>query len=93
MTMQIRTNNVPRFTIDGFYLTPKEREQFDYLTDAQGGLFFRYKGNVYDIADFMRCESDELKAWDGYASGSYFHGVLIKLVDDGERVIVGQYFS
>jgi len=93
MTMRIRTNNVPRGIVGGYDLTSKEKEQFDYLEDVDGGLFFRFKGNVYDIGEFMQCEIDELKSWEGYTSVSYFSGVLIKLVDDGERVIVGQYFS
>ena len=91
--MEIRTNNKPRFTVNGYDLTPKEKQEFDYLKDVDAGLFFRYKGNVYDIGEFMRCESAELKAWHGYSSDSFFSGVLIKFVDDGDSVIVGQYFS
>lgn len=90
-TLEIRTNNVPRFTLDWWDLTPKEQAEFDYIKDGEG-TFFRYKGWTYDLGEFMRCTSDELKGWDGYVSDTFFSGVLVKLVDAGEKVIVGQYF-
>ena len=87
MTLEIRTNNVPRFTIDDFDLTEKERAEFNY--DLGGRTFFRFKGNVYDLWEFTRC-GDQFPGWDGYMSDSVFSGVLVKLVDEGEKVIVGQ---
>ena len=92
--MKIITNNVPRLTLDAFELTPKEREEFDYLDWAGGDVdatFFRYKGQLYDLNEFMRQEGGDFKAWDGAAPDSYFSGILIKLID--ESVIVGRYFS
>lgn len=34
----------------------------------------------------------DFKGWDGYASDSYFSGVLIKLSRDGEEYMVGTYY-
>lgn len=58
--MTIRTNNVPRYLIDAWELTPKEREEFDYLNwDAiekgeDSATFFRYRGQLYDFSEFSR---------------------------------------
>jgi hypothetical protein len=96
MAITIRTNNVPRNPVYGYELSEKERKEFDYI-DAEhfdGHSFLRYKGELYDLSDFMRAtDIADLKGWDGYASDSYFSGIVIKYVDNFERVIVGTYIS
>lgn len=93
--MDIITNNVPRDLIDAAELSPKERAEFDYLPweDIDAGIasatFLRYRGPLYDLGEFMR--SDAFPSWDGYASDSYFSGIVVRLVDNGERCIVGRY--
>lgn len=67
----------------------KLRSDFDYLDDLVSHEFFVYRGQWYDICEFMRV-SEELKPWHGYAADSYFSGTLIKLVDD--QIIVGRYY-
>lgn len=93
--MQIKTNNVPRHIIYGWELPENQRKEFDYLSEEEyeNQPFFKYKGRHYDFREFMRCEG-ELKeqGWDGYSADSFFSGVLIKVSDDSESVIVGQYF-
>ena len=92
--MEIRTNNVPRWIIYGHELSNKEKQDFDYLDDIDSAEFFRFKKHVYALSEFMRTGNNEdFKDWDGYASDSYFSGVLIKLVNGNEAVIVAQYFS
>ena len=99
--LKTRTNNVPRFTLDAFELTPKERDDFDYLpwdaieVGAGGATFVKFKGQLYDLGEFMRCAGAcGMEGWDGYYSDSAFSGVLIKYVgNDADSVIVGQYFS
>jgi hypothetical protein len=108
--LEIRSNYHARPLIYGHDLTEKERKDFDYIIDdsaeADDGIFFRYKGNVYDIGEFMRLDRDSLfpKFWHAYTSDTFFSGVLIRLCDetDADRlslpfpedyVIVGQYFS
>jgi hypothetical protein len=100
MNITVRTNNVPRDIIDAYQLTPQERKEFDYLNwDAieQGNdsaSFFRYKGQIYHLGEFMRLDSNtELKGWDGYFNDTYFSGVLVKYVNEGEQIVVAQYFS
>ena len=99
--LNIHTNNVPRFTIEAYELTPVERKEFDYLPweaiDAgnDSATFFKFKGQLYDLGEFMRCvHSFGMDGWDGYMSDSAFSGVLVKFVGtDSDSVIVGQYFS
>jgi hypothetical protein len=97
MTLTIKTNNVPRYTVGVYDLTPKERAEFDYLDDIDSATLFRYHGNVYDLGVFMRIDNRDpanpLKGWHGYHSDSYFSGIAIKISDDGESVIVGTYYS
>lgn len=91
----ITTNNVPRDLVDAWELPPKERAEFDYLpwdsidAGSDSATFLRYRGRLYDLGEFMR--SDAFPSWDGYASDSYFSGIVVRLVDDGERCIVGRY--
>ena len=100
--MKIITNNVPRYTIDAVELAPAERERFDYLDwdkiDAgrDSATFFRYRGELYDLGEFMRVEpGGELQAagWHACRADSAFSGVVVKLADDGEEVIVGLALS
>jgi hypothetical protein len=94
LAVKITTNNVPRFTIDGFELTAKAREQFDYLNwpaideRTDSATFFRYKGEVYDLSQFMHTDEE---GWDGYLAFSWSCGLLVRLVDD-DSVIVA-FFS
>lgn|SRR5574343_179876 len=103
--MKIITNNQPRFTIGSYELTEEERKEFDYLNweaidkGEDSATFFRYKGQLYDLGEFMgvpdtmeNCHG--FKGWQGYQSDSFFSGILIKYIpDDYEQIIVGQYFS
>lgn len=99
--MQIITNNKPRHIIYGFELSNKEKEQFDYLDNIEECSFFRYKGEIYDLGEFMRIDKavaphpqrPEWEDWDGYSSDSYFSGVLVRYTSDYEAVIVGRYYS
>lgn len=97
--MEIRTNNKPRLIIDACQLTEKERPAFDWIdwsaidSGNNSAYFFRYKGQLYSLDEFLRCDQAELRAkgWHGYSSDSYFSGLLIKSIDQ-DHVIVGQYF-
>lgn len=99
--MEIITNNKPRHIIYGFELSNKEKEQFDYLDDVDQCSFFRYKGDIYDLGEFMRIDKvisphpqrPGWEEWDGYSSDSYFSGTLVRYASDYESVIVGRYYS
>lgn len=105
--MEIKTNHKPRPIIYGFELSPAERAEFDYLDDDRldNASFFRYKGEVYDIGEFVRIEKvrsnpftvvpsdddSQLFNWHGTQSDSYFSGLVIKYCDDNDYIIVGRY--
>ncbi len=93
MTFTIKTDNIPRDVITGAQLDDKEKAEFDYYTNAELDVasFFRYKGNVYDIGEFLLAP-ESLKQWDGHFSTSYFTGILIKYINGFESVIVGRYY-
>lgn len=97
--MKITTNNIPRNVIFGFELTEAQRAEFDYLDSIDDASFFAYKGQIYDIGEFMHVDAKRepclspLAGWDGYSSDTFFSGVVVKYVDDCERVIVGTYYA
>lgn len=100
--LTIITNNVPRDVLDAWELSEAERAEFDYLnwdaleTGEESASFFRYKGEVYDLGEFMRWDGvpfSPLAAWDGYQSDTFFSGLLVRYVEDSERVVVARYYS
>lgn len=93
--MKIITNNHFRDVLYAFELTEKELQQFDYLPEGEGS-FFRYKGQVYDLGEFMRWDnpsSPTRGGWDGFRSDSFFSGIVVKYDEDCERVKVGLVLS
>ena len=98
--MKIKTNNQPRDVLTWYDLTPAEQKEFDYLEEGEGS-FFRYKNQMYDLGEFMRIDAnitphpqrDGWEKWHGYASDSYFSGVLVRYTSDCEQVVVGMYYS
>jgi hypothetical protein len=91
--MIIKTNNIPRHTIDAYQLTDKEKSEFDYIDFSDencSNQFFRYKGNLYDLSEAMRCDSFGI--WQGIYTESAFSGVLVRSDDGFESVIVASYY-
>ena len=92
--MQVITNNVPR-EIHSFFGMPKkaqDQHRDDYENAEELDWFF-YRGEWHCMDDFMVLDKNSpFSEWHGYASDTYFSGVLIKLVDE-YRVIVGRYYS
>lgn len=95
--LSIKTNNVPRDVVYGYELTETEAAEFDYMEDINEGSFARYKGVVYDLGDFMIVSgsiNENFPGWDGYASDSFFSGVLVKYTSkDFDQVVFGWYCS
>jgi len=95
--IKVTTNNVPRDIIDAYELSESERAEFDYLDweaiddGRDSASFFRFKGELYDLGEFMRDACPE--GWDGGRADSFFSGVVVRIVDDGERVVVGTVLS
>lgn len=96
MGLKVTCNNVPRNITYGYELSEKERKEFDYIEAEHfdGHSFVRYRGELYDLSDFMRCGPGELHdtGWVGYASDSFFSGIVVKYVDNFERVVIGTYY-
>lgn len=104
--LKIITNHVPRDVLYAWDLTGAEQSEFDYIdwglveNGESNPEFFRYKGEVYDLGEFLTTSElsrgaghHDLADWDGYQSDSFFSGIVVKYVDDYERVIVGRFMS
>jgi hypothetical protein len=98
MSLSIKTNNVPRDLISAFELNSaqrsKLRKEFDYLSDEEFdcSMFFKYRGELYSLEDFLRTEGDLLaKGWQGILNDTYFSGLVVKIVESCESVVVGRY--
>ena len=97
--MKIKTNHRYRDILHSHDLTARELADFDYLEDQDSALFFRYKGQVYDLGEFMRidrtreCPPDGFESWHGYQSDSFFSGLLVRYSPDYEQILVAQYIN
>jgi hypothetical protein len=96
--MQITTNHQARELISAFELPTanynKLRKQFDYLDDQDfdSSMFFTYKGEIYCLADFIRLDGDLLaKGWQGIYNWHAFGGLVVKIKDSCQSVVVGTY--
>ena len=101
--MTIKTNNQSRDILYWHDLTAAEQAEFDYLDsddERNEASFFRYKGRVYDLGEFMvvsgliapHPQHPGWEKWDGYASDSYFSGILVRFMNNCESVIVATYY-
>ncbi len=90
MTITIKTNG-KKYPLLSFYDLPKkQKDWFDWANDSE--LFFKYKNHYYALSEFMKCEHEQFKNWNGYKSESFFSGVLFKFTDDTDYIIVASYY-
>lgn len=93
MSWQIITNNKVRDIVQGYELTEKEWEDFDYMgeygsDDCVSAQFIRYKGELYYLNDFVRiCNPAE----GSYPSFSHFDSQLYDAGWNG--ILTDSYFS
>ena len=71
--------------------------EFDYQDheDVIDG-FIQYRGCWYHLDGFMSIQNHgdaDFSSWHGYASDSYFSGVLIRISEDGEQYQIATYYS
>ena len=74
----------------------KIREKFDWISVEETYSFFKYKGELMHLSEFVTTNlycPTELRGWDGYLTDSYFSGIAIRLAEGNEEVIVGTFFS
>lgn len=96
---QVYTNHHKRPILYSWDLSEKELEDFDYYdaVELEFATFFRYKGAVYDLGEFMRVGKNApafMQEWDGYSNDTFFSGILVKWPDDDpydDSIIVGWY--
>jgi hypothetical protein len=97
--VQITTNGQARDLISAFELNTAQysqlRKEFDYLDDQDfdASMFFEYKGQIYALADFIRLDSYIPGGWQGIMSETYSSGILVKIVDSCQSVVVASYCS
>tara|TARA_B110000858_G_C17498608_1_gene334945 strand:+ start:148 stop:453 length:306 start_codon:yes stop_codon:yes gene_type:complete len=101
--MKIITNNHYRAILSFFELSTKEQDELkDSYDTIQESSFFRYRGQVYDLGEFMRpCGysyddatiSHEMKEWEGYHNDSFFSSILVKYSSCNDAVKVGLAIS
>ena len=80
------TNNVPRQILYWYELTDKQKSDLCHYDDIEDSSFFVYRGRAYDLNDFMRGGPT---GWDGYRADSYFSALVVRLLHNGESVVVG----
>lgn len=100
--MKIITNNQYRHILYFCELEQDEQDEFkDSYDTVEESTFFRYRGRVYDLNDFLRVNNalngkgvnHEMYGWDGYHNESFFSSVLVKYDDSFESVKVGLALS
>ena len=95
--MDIRTNHKPRALLTRDDVPDQVLEsQFDWLDPETYDGFIHYLNTWYHLSEFMRVQPEgnlALLGFDGYAGDSYFSATLIKIVDQGESVILARAYS
>ena len=100
--MKIITNNHFKEILSFFDLTNKEQNELkDNYDTIEESSFFRYRGQVYDLNEFMRVndalngqgQDHELYDWDGYHNVHLFKSVLVKYSSCNDSVKVGLALS
>lgn len=101
--LTIITNHQRRDLISLNDIPRRFHDEFGYIDSEEfyAPRIVAYRGAFYDVNEFTRTPNNEparqelndLSAWDGYQSDSYFSGIVLRYVDNFERVIVGRYYS
>lgn len=101
--LTITTNNVPRDVIEAYELTQAEHAEFDYYdwraieNGEDSPTFFRYRGELHDLANFEVWTNPAsplaVGGWEAFHADTFFSGLVIRYVENFERVIVGRYYA
>lgn len=100
--MNIITNNVPRFTVEGWDAIRdddvREAIKRDCGECRSNALYVSYRGTWYDVDDFTVFAPGSVFAredWHGYVQDTFFSGTLIKDAGDNDfgSVIMGRYYT
>ena len=96
--MKLITNNHYRPILYWHDLSQAEqREHADDYDGVEDSTFFRYRGQVYDLGEFLSARGNGahslVNAWDGYQNDSFFSAVMVKYSECGDAVKVGLAIS
>ena len=97
----------PQILFDEFDIDVNDPElDEDMIADLCSMQFVKFRGVWYNVSDFITTSPgpwnhglpDEFRQWDGYASDSFFSGVLIKYAReddryDFDRVVMATYYA
>ena len=75
--------------IYGFELSESEqKDELDLIgSDYDNEYYFRYRGSLYGLYDFMRF--DNPSEWDGYLTLTNTSGLVVKLDQEMQFITVG----
>jgi len=77
-------------------LTNKEQDYWKDLGNFSNDLFFRYRNHTYSLSEFTRPglhDPEWIKKYDGYTNDSFFSGVAINIIDEGNAVKAFTFFG
>lgn len=93
LNLEIVSNYHPRPLLSIGEIPVKELIRHEIPADSEDS-FFRYRGQLYCLSDFMRSEGAFWKAgWHAHLCDSAFSAILIRLSPDGDEVVVGLALS
>lgn len=82
------TNFHVRPILGGHELTPEELDRLDYVDWAavangeESWSGFRYRGEIYDLAEFEPATGTLASDWHAWQTQSYFDAIAVRFVDD-----------
>ena len=84
--MKVITNKQKREMLNFYDLPEKEQEYYKELEESS---FFKFKGEYYSLADFMRLDGNAY--WHGSCNFTYSCGLFVRR-EDGQ-IIVGTFYA
>ena len=96
-TVTVKTNNRIRHTFYAFEYSGDVdalRQKYDWMTDDDFdcAAFFKYRGEVYAFAEFMRVTYSDMSEWQGILTETAYSGLVIRSPYAG-AVVVGRYYD
>jgi len=96
--MEIISNNKWRDFVYGYELPEKVKSEFDYMNNVDDGTFVLYKGEYYDLGDFLKVDDGYMGAlskidWHGIKSLGFFEALLISISNCGSQYRIGRFLT
>jgi len=98
--MQVKTNNTLRSFLYGYQVPDKVLSDFSHLSeDEKQDGWIKYRNSYYHMSDFTTTQgpygNQEIYklGWHGLLTDTFFSGIVIKILDDGESYQIGTIYS